>query len=127
MEYIHSVLIDKNSRSWTARCPAMEEFGARTGGKTKEEALTDLHSILLMILLDLEEKELTIPTDKIVPNGAKITINTGAANAFASDASAPMGRDQDERVSSCGHGDGSKASQSLVGHTVHDDLKTAAA
>jgi hypothetical protein len=31
-----------------------------------------------MILLDLEEKELAIPTDKMVPNGAKITINTGA-------------------------------------------------
>jgi hypothetical protein len=27
---------------------------------------------------DLEEKELAIPTDKMVPNGAKITINTGA-------------------------------------------------
>jgi hypothetical protein len=29
-------------------------------------------------LLDLEEKELAIPTDKMVPNCAKITINTGA-------------------------------------------------
>jgi hypothetical protein len=30
-----------------------------------------------MILLALEEKELAIPTDKMVLNGAKITINTG--------------------------------------------------
>ena len=78
MEYIYSVLIDKKSGSWTARCPAMEEFGARTGGETKEEALTHLHSILMMILLDLEETELAIPTDKMVLNGAKININTGA-------------------------------------------------
>ena len=56
----------------------MEEFGAKTGGETKEEALTHLNNILLIILLDLEEKELEIPTDKMVINGAKITINTGA-------------------------------------------------
>lgn len=53
-------------------------LGVCSGGETKEEALTHLHSILLMILLDLEEKKLAIPADKMVPNGAKITINTGA-------------------------------------------------
>lgn len=78
MEYVYSIVIDTKSGSWTARCPAMEEFGARTGGETKEEALTHLQSILLTILLDLEEKELAIPIDKMVPNGAKIAINTGA-------------------------------------------------
>ena len=76
MEYIYSVLIDKNSGSWTARCPAMEEFGAKTGGETKEEALTHLHSILLMILLDMEQKGLAIPIDEMVHNGMPITINT---------------------------------------------------
>ena len=76
MEYIYSVLIHKNSGSWTARCPAMEEFGAKTGGETKEEALTHLHSILLMILLDMEQKGLAIPIDKMVHNGMPITINT---------------------------------------------------
>lgn len=77
MQYIYSVLIDKKSGSWTARCPAMEEFGARIGGETKEEALIHLHGILIMILLNLEEKELAIPTDKIVLNDTKLTINTG--------------------------------------------------
>ena len=54
----------------------MEEFGAKTGGETKEEALTHLHSILLMILLDMEQKGLAIPIDEMVHNGMPITINT---------------------------------------------------
>ena len=78
MEYTYGVQIDKNSGSWTARCPAMEKLGARTGGETKEEALAHLHGILLMILLNLEKKGLAIPTDKMVHNGVRITINTGA-------------------------------------------------
>ena len=78
MEHTYTVLIDKNSGSWTACCPAMEKLGARTGAVTKEEALTHLHNILLMILLDLESKGLAIPNDEIVQNGVKITINTAA-------------------------------------------------
>ena len=73
-----NVLIDENSGSWNARCPAMEHLGATTGGATREEALTHIHSILLVILLDMEQKGLAIPTDEMVPNGMPITIDTVA-------------------------------------------------
>ena len=60
----------------------VEKLGARPGGATKQEALTHLHNILLMILLDLENKGLAIRTDEIVQNGVNTTINTGAECVF---------------------------------------------
>ena len=60
----------------------VEKFGARTRGATKQEALTHLHNILLMILLDLENKGLAILTDEIVQNGVNANINTGAECVF---------------------------------------------
>ena len=60
----------------------VKKLGARTGGATKQEALTHLHNILLMILLELESKGLAIRTDEIVQNGVNTTINTGAERVF---------------------------------------------
>ena len=60
----------------------VEKLGARTRGATKQEALTHLHNMLLMILLDLESKGLAILTDEIVQNGVNANINTGAECVF---------------------------------------------
>ena len=60
----------------------VKKLGARPGGATKQEALTHLRNILLMILLDLESKGLAIRTDEIVQNGVNTTINTGAERVF---------------------------------------------
>lgn len=78
MKYTFNLLVDENSGTWNARCPAMEHLGAITGGETKEEALTHIHSIILMILLDMEQKGLAIPTDEMLPNSMPITVDTAA-------------------------------------------------
>jgi predicted RNase H-like HicB family nuclease len=78
MNYVFHVLIEEDSGSWKARCPALESHGAVTGGETKEEALTHIHSVLLLILLDMEQKGAEIPKDEIGPNGIPITIDTAA-------------------------------------------------
>ncbi len=78
MTYVFHVLIEENAGSWKARCPALEYHGAITGGETKEEVLTHMHSVLLLILLDMEQKGMEIPKDEIRPNGIPITIDTAA-------------------------------------------------
>jgi predicted RNase H-like HicB family nuclease len=78
MNYVFHVLIEENSGSWKARCPALECHGAVTGGETKEEAFTHIHSVLLLILLDMEHKGVEIPKDEIAPNGIPIAIDTAA-------------------------------------------------
>lgn len=78
MNYVFHVLADEISGSWKARCPAMEHLGAITSGETKEEALTHIHNILLMILLEMEQKGLQIPSDEIPPKGIPIDVDTAA-------------------------------------------------
>ena len=63
-----------------------------------------------------------------VPSCDDVTvINASAVYAFACYASAPVNRYQNKCYPICGDGTWPKASQSLIGHTVHDNVKTAAA
>ncbi|MEJ2604859.1 MAG: type II toxin-antitoxin system HicB family antitoxin [Gammaproteobacteria bacterium] len=78
MNYVFHVLIEKTSGSWKARCPALEYHGAVSGGETKEEALTHIQSVLLLILFDMEQKGMEIPKDEIRPNGIPIAVDTAA-------------------------------------------------
>jgi predicted RNase H-like HicB family nuclease len=78
MTYVFHVLIEPAHGSGKARCPALESHGATTGGKTKEEALTHIHGILLTILLDMEAKGAKIPVNEIVTKAIPISINTTA-------------------------------------------------
>ena len=78
MKYMFNVLIDENAGSWNARCPAMEHLGAITSGETKEEALTHIHSILLLILLEMERNGTEIPKDEIHPKSIPVDVDTAA-------------------------------------------------
>jgi predicted RNase H-like HicB family nuclease len=75
MTYIFHVVITPGSGSWRARCPALESHGAITGGETKDEALTHIHSALVMILGKMEADGTTVPPDGAVPDGIPLSVD----------------------------------------------------
>jgi len=79
MRYLFHVVVENNDGAWRAECPALQNLGAVTSGETKEEALTHIHSILLMLLLDMERKGAEIPDDEIRTNSIPIEVDTAAS------------------------------------------------
>jgi predicted RNase H-like HicB family nuclease len=75
MRYTFHVVITPGSGAWRARCPALESHGAVTGGETKDEALTHIHSALVMILGKMEADETTVPPDVAVPDGIPLSVD----------------------------------------------------
>ena len=47
--------------AWHAYCPALDDIGAATSGRTKEEALKNLNEVLHMIVQELIEEGKPIP------------------------------------------------------------------
>lgn len=76
--YTFHVLIEQNSGRWQARCPALKSHGAISGGETKEEALAHIQNILVMILLDMENKGATVPDDDNLLGGIPVAVDTTA-------------------------------------------------
>jgi hypothetical protein len=76
MKYVFHIVLEKGGEGWRAVCPAFLQYGAITGGQTKDEAFHHLHFILLSILLDMERKARKIPGDKIVHNSIAMEIDT---------------------------------------------------
>lgn len=75
MTYTFHVVITQGAGSWRARCPALESHGAITGGETKEEAITHIHSTLVMILEKMEADGTTVPPDDAVPSGIPLSVD----------------------------------------------------
>jgi predicted RNase H-like HicB family nuclease len=73
MTYTFHVVITPRS-GWRARCPALESYGAITGGETKEEALTHIYSVLVTILRTMEAHGATVPPDDAVLDSIPLTV-----------------------------------------------------
>ena len=54
--------------------PPFAHLGAATGGQTREEALTHIHTILVMILRDYIAKGRDIPADTYDSNAITIEV-----------------------------------------------------
>lgn len=74
MTYTFHVAITPEAGRWRARCPALESYGAITGGDNREEALTHIYSALVMILEKMEDERTTIPPDHAVPDSIPLTV-----------------------------------------------------
>ena len=75
MTYTFHVVITQAAGLWRVRCPALESHGAITRGETKEEALTHIHSILVMILGKMKVDGTTIPPDSAVLDGIPLSVD----------------------------------------------------
>lgn len=83
MKYTFHVVITQESGSWRARCPALESHGAVTRGETKEEALTHIHNILVMILEKMKADGTTVPPDDAVPDSIPLSVTYDRSEGFS--------------------------------------------
>jgi hypothetical protein len=74
MTYTFHVVVDRGADEWRASCPALEHYRASTGGETREEALTHIHTLLLMILEQILAQGAAVPADVEVPNSTLISV-----------------------------------------------------
>jgi predicted RNase H-like HicB family nuclease len=69
MTYTFHVVVKRDAHQWRAYCPAFS-----TGGETREEALTHIHSRLFMILEQILAQGTAVPMDVEVPYGTTISV-----------------------------------------------------
>jgi len=74
MTYTFHIVVERDTDEWRAYCPAFESYRASTGGETREEALTHIHSVLFMILDQIIAQGAAVPGDVEVPKGTLISV-----------------------------------------------------
>ena len=77
MPEIYHVTVERDGDAWRAICPALRNHGAVTGGGTREEALTHMEGVLVMILSEITASGATLPPDEGVPDGIPLIVETG--------------------------------------------------
>ena len=60
-EYSFEVVVEPDENRWHAYCPALEEQGAATWGRTREEALKAIQEVVQMVVETLAEDGIAIP------------------------------------------------------------------
>ena len=61
--YVFKVVVEPDEGAWSAHCPALEELGAATWGRTREKALKHIDEVVQMIVEELIEDGEPIPED----------------------------------------------------------------
>ena len=69
--YVYKVLLEPDElpsgeAAWHIHCPTLYELGAATWGKTKEEALANIHEVIQMIVEELVEEGRPVPQEPAV-------------------------------------------------------------
>ena len=60
--YTFKVIVEPDEDRWFAYCPALQEYGAATWGYTREEALKHINEVVQMVISELREDQIAIPT-----------------------------------------------------------------
>jgi predicted RNase H-like HicB family nuclease len=60
--YPFKVVVEPDEDRWHAHCPALEQYGAATWGYTREETLKNIEEVVRMIIDELREDGIEIPT-----------------------------------------------------------------
>ncbi len=69
--YVYKVVLEPDELpsgepAWHVYCPALYELGAATWGKSKGEALANIHEVLQMIVEELVEEGKPVPQEPAV-------------------------------------------------------------
>jgi predicted RNase H-like HicB family nuclease len=67
------VTIGRDGTGWRSCCPALTEYGAVTGGETKEEAMVHIESAIVMILAKFKADGTSAPPDIIIADGIPVS------------------------------------------------------
>jgi predicted RNase H-like HicB family nuclease len=60
--YTFKVVVEPDEDRWFAYCPALQAYGAATWGYTREEALRHINEVVQMVISELREDGIEIPT-----------------------------------------------------------------
>ena len=77
MPQIYHVTVERDGDAWRAVCPALRDHGAVIGGETREEALTHMEGVLVMILSEFAANGSTPPPDAALPGSIPLTVEAG--------------------------------------------------
>ena len=72
--YQFRVVVEHDEDQWFAYCPTLEDQGAATGGRTREEAYINIHQVLRMTLDSMISLGETIPAETAAPSDEIISI-----------------------------------------------------
>ena len=61
--YVFRVVVEPDDHRWHAYCPALEEQGAVTWGRSEKEALDNIRQVVEMVVDDILEEGDTLPGD----------------------------------------------------------------
>ena len=75
--YIFQIELEPDEEGWRAFYLPLEDVGASTWGKTREEALKNIQEVLSMILEEFAEEGRPVPTDEqmTVSENALVAVN----------------------------------------------------
>jgi predicted RNase H-like HicB family nuclease len=59
--YVFRVILEQDEQAWRAYIPDLEEKGGATWGKTKEEALRNIHEVAQMVIESMLEDGERLP------------------------------------------------------------------
>jgi predicted RNase H-like HicB family nuclease len=60
--YTFKVVVEPDEGGYHAYCPALRRYGAVTQGATAEEALKNINEVVQMIMDELQEDGIALPT-----------------------------------------------------------------
>lgn len=60
--YTFKVVVEPDNDRWFAYCPALQGYGATTWGRTRDEALLHINEVVQMVISELREDGIEIPT-----------------------------------------------------------------
>ena len=60
--YTFKVIVEPDEDRWHAYCPVLQEYGAATWGNTREEAFEHIQEVVEMIIEELREDAIPIPS-----------------------------------------------------------------
>ena len=63
--YTFKVVVEPDADRWHAYCPTLQKYGAATWGYTQEEALKHIHEVVQMVIEELAEEKIPIPTNDV--------------------------------------------------------------
>lgn len=72
--YSFKVVLEQDGDGWRAYCPALEQIGGATWGKTQEEALKHINEVVQMIVQELKEDGESIPEDLKISDDPLVSV-----------------------------------------------------
>ena len=72
--YIFRITLEPDEDVWRACIPELEEKGAATWGKTREEALRNIHEVAQMVIEELLQDGKPIPAGVTVSDGPVVAV-----------------------------------------------------